>query len=144
MEKLITDFFQHMYEVERAGIPEFRIHAWQDKVAWAFLNPTDPDAQAVMMQEGEYVAQRSILNSTYEQVLSTVMAMPESLQPATLVVLSGQIADTLTALGLDDEVRVSIVSELGEILQGLDTDPEDVATVVDMLQSQAVAEESTE
>jgi len=61
--------------VTRAETPEFRIHSWQDKVAWAFLNPTDPAASAIMLQEGEYVAQRTALNDTYEQVLATVSAL---------------------------------------------------------------------
>jgi len=144
MKDVITEFFQHIYEVTRAETPEFRIHSWQDKVAWAFLNPTDPAASAIMLQEGEYVAQRTALNDTYEQVLATVSAMPENLQPATLVVLSGQIAGTLSVLGLDEEVRVSVTAELGEILQGLETDPADVATVAGMLQTQAAEEENTE
>ena len=116
MKPLIDEFFQHIYDFTRAETPEFRIHAWQDKVISAFLNPTDPESSVVLAREAQFQAQRSALNDTYEKVLSTVSAMPEELQPATLVAVSQQVPEVLGQLQVSDEVRSQVMTELNDCL----------------------------
>jgi len=136
MEKDIDDFFQHIYEATRVETPEFKIHAWQDKVIKAFLNPTDPESAEVLAQEAVYQGQRATLMETYEKVVGTVLAMPEHLQPATLVAISPQVPPTLDLLGLSDTVKTSVMSELNDILLNLDVEPEHIAQVSTILSQQ--------
>jgi len=133
MKTLITEFFQHIYEFTRAETPEFRIHAWQDKVIGAFLNPTDPASSDVLAREAGFQAQRSALNDTYDRVMSTVEAMPEELQPATLIVVSQQVPDVLVQLGLSESVRDQVMQELNEILISLDVQADHIAQVTTIL-----------
>jgi len=144
MNKIITEFFQHIYEFTRAETPEFRIHAWQDKVISAFLNPTDPDSSVVLAKEAAFQAQRSALNDTYEKLVAAVASMPEELQPATLVVVSQQVPAVLEQLQLSDSVRSQVMGELNQILLSLDVEPEHIAQASTILAAVEAEESSTE
>ena len=142
--QMATEFFQYIYETTRRETPEFVIHAWQDQVIGAFLNPTSEGSSAILAKEQAFQAQRAALIETYDKVIATLSALPENLQPAAMVVLSQQVPLTLDQLGLSAEVKGVVMGELDSLLMSLDTDPADVATVVGILQAQAEAAESTE
>jgi len=140
MKKDIDVFFQHIYEFTRDETPEFRIHAWQDKVLEALMKPTDPESVVVLAREAEFQAQRAVLNDTYERVVATVSVMPEELQPATLVVVAQQVPEVLEQLQLSESVKTQIMGELNSILLNLDAEPDHIAQVSTILAAAEITE----
>ena len=75
----------------------------------------------------------------YERLTTTVGLMPEELKGSALVVLSGQVPDVVNQLGLSGEVRNSVMAELGDILDQVDSSPEGIAQVAEILAAQQEA-----
>lgn len=124
MNDLITEFFQHIYEVTRQKTPEFLIHAWQDDVRAALLDPDNELSQSVLATERGHAFKRTQLRATYTNVLNTVLAFPEPLQPTALHVLSAQVPQVLEQLELSPAVQGEVMTELAGILDNFD-DPTD-------------------
>ena len=79
-------------------------------------NPDDPTAQEILAVDATLSVRVQTLRDTYTNVVATVEAFPESMQPAVLHVLSPQVGGVLTSLSVHPDLITQINRELQGIL----------------------------
>lgn len=120
----LTRIFDFIYVNERVGVPEFRIHHWQDKVLNAIRNPDLPDSDAIIQQELVHRSRRTALNDNFEKIIGVVTNTPEPLRVPMLHVLRGSIETLGSELGLSDLLISDLNSYVSEELAQLGDSPE--------------------
>ena len=124
MQQIITEFFEFIYEATRLKLPSFLIERHNFKVRYVLRNMDHPEAAEVLALEMEYGDKLEVLAANYQQVITIMAATPEPLHPAMLTVLGGSVAEMLDTMGLAEDTRTEILGELGNVLDGYDTSPE--------------------